>query len=101
MKSDLSIPKEIVVGYQNREDTYSGKLGYIVYKKGSKGEKGNFYLMILVLPLITANYKKERKKSHSLNWGNSDYCTFLLKISSIDQNIEHCMPCSGCSINNR
>ena len=38
MKSDLNIPKEIVVGYQNREDTYSGKLGYIVYKKGSKGE---------------------------------------------------------------
>lgn len=42
-------------------------------KKGSEGENDNFYLMILVLPLITANYKKERKKSHSLNWGNSDY----------------------------
>ena len=42
-------------------------------KKGSEGEKDYFYLMISVLHLITAIYKKERKKSHSLNWGNSDY----------------------------
>lgn len=38
MKSNLNIPKEIVVGYQNREDTYSGRLGYVVYRKGAKGE---------------------------------------------------------------
>ncbi|NJO64998.1 MAG: hypothetical protein HC836_44870 [Richelia sp. RM2_1_2] len=32
MKSKLIIPNEIVVGYQKRTDTYSGKLAYVVYK---------------------------------------------------------------------
>ena len=31
MKSTIFIPKLINVGYQNRKDTYTGKLAYVVY----------------------------------------------------------------------
>lgn len=31
MKSNIFIPKTINVGYQNRSDTYTGKLAYVVY----------------------------------------------------------------------
>jgi hypothetical protein len=31
MKNSMYIPKTIKVGYQKRTDTYSGKLGYVVY----------------------------------------------------------------------
>lgn len=31
MKSSLFIPKTIKVGYQNRADTYTGKLAYVIY----------------------------------------------------------------------
>lgn len=31
MKSNIFIPKTINVGYQNRSDTYTGKLAYIIY----------------------------------------------------------------------
>ena len=31
MKNKLFIPKTLKVGYQNREDTYMGKLSYIIY----------------------------------------------------------------------
>ncbi len=30
--SDFYIPKKIKVGYQNRKDTYSGKLSYVIYQ---------------------------------------------------------------------
>ncbi len=32
MKSNLYIPSKIHVGFQNREDTYTGKLAYVVYE---------------------------------------------------------------------
>ena len=37
MKSNIFIPKKINVGYQNRSDTYTGKLAYVIYydEKGS------------------------------------------------------------------
>lgn len=31
MKSTIFIPKTIKVGFQNRSDTYTGKLGYVIY----------------------------------------------------------------------
>lgn len=31
MKSSIFIPKKINVGYQNRSDTYTGKLAYVIY----------------------------------------------------------------------
>lgn len=31
MKSNIFIPKQINVGYQNRTDTYTGKLAYVIY----------------------------------------------------------------------
>ena len=31
MKSAIYIPKKINVGYQEREDTYTGKLAYVIY----------------------------------------------------------------------
>lgn len=31
MKSNLFVPKVINVGYQNRSDTYTGKLAYVIY----------------------------------------------------------------------
>lgn len=31
MKTSIFIPKQITVGYQNRSDTYTGKLAYIIY----------------------------------------------------------------------
>lgn len=31
MKSNLFLPKQINVGYQEREDTYTGQLGYVIY----------------------------------------------------------------------
>ena len=31
MKSNIFIPKRINVGYQNRLDTYTGKLAYVIY----------------------------------------------------------------------
>lgn len=31
MKSNIFIPKKINVGYQNRSDTYTGKLAYVIY----------------------------------------------------------------------
>ena len=30
----LNIPKRIKVGFQNRSDTYTGKLGYVIYYDG-------------------------------------------------------------------
>lgn len=32
MKNNLFIPKKIKVGFQNRSDTYTGKLGYVIYE---------------------------------------------------------------------
>ena len=37
MKNNLFIPKKIKVGFQNRSDTYTGKLGYVIYQD-EKGE---------------------------------------------------------------
>lgn len=36
MKSNIFVPKKINVGFQNRDDTYTGKLAYVIYydKKG-------------------------------------------------------------------
>ena len=31
MKSNIFIPKTINVGYRNRDDTYTGKLAYVIY----------------------------------------------------------------------
>lgn len=31
MKSTIYVPKKIKVGFQNRQDTYTGKLGYVIY----------------------------------------------------------------------
>lgn len=30
--NNIFIPKEITVGFQNREGTYTGKLAYVIYK---------------------------------------------------------------------
>ena len=32
LKSNLYIPKKIHVGYQNRSDTYTSKLAYVIYE---------------------------------------------------------------------
>jgi hypothetical protein len=32
MKNNLFIPKKIKVGFQNRTDTYTGKLGYVIHQ---------------------------------------------------------------------
>lgn len=32
MQSNLYIPEEITIGFQKREDTYTGKLAYVIYK---------------------------------------------------------------------
>jgi hypothetical protein len=38
MKTEtFNIPEKLVVGYQNRDDTYTGQLGYVVYRN-KKGE---------------------------------------------------------------
>jgi hypothetical protein len=34
VKNNIFIPKKIKVGYQNREDTYTGRLSYIIYYDG-------------------------------------------------------------------
>ena len=31
MKSNIYIPKRLNVGYQNREDTYTVKIAYVIY----------------------------------------------------------------------
>ena len=31
MKANIFIPKKINVGFQNRDDTYTGKLAYVIY----------------------------------------------------------------------
>ena len=31
MKSNIFVPKKINVGFQNRDDTYTGKLAYVIY----------------------------------------------------------------------
>lgn len=41
MKSTVYIPKKCKVGFQNRNDTYSGKLGYIIYHDGKVWRKEN------------------------------------------------------------
>ena len=33
--TNIYIPQKIHVGYQNREDTYTGKLAYVIYTDGS------------------------------------------------------------------
>lgn len=44
MKSNIFIPKTIHVGYQNRRDTYTGKLAYIIYtdEKGKKRKEASW-----------------------------------------------------------
>lgn len=32
MNNNLTIPNNIQVGFQNRTDTYTGKLAYVVFK---------------------------------------------------------------------
>ena len=34
MKNSIFVPKTINVGYQNRSDTYTGKLAYVIYTDG-------------------------------------------------------------------
>ena len=34
MKSNIYIPKKIKVGFNEREDTYTGLLGYVIYHDG-------------------------------------------------------------------
>jgi hypothetical protein len=34
MREQMYIPKEIVVGFQKRSDTFTGKLAYVIYKDG-------------------------------------------------------------------
>lgn len=39
MKSTIFIPKKIKVGFNPRTDTYTGKLGYVIYHDGKKWRK--------------------------------------------------------------
>lgn len=43
MKSNIFVPKKINVGFQNRDDTYTGKLAYVVYydEKGKLRKKNH------------------------------------------------------------
>jgi hypothetical protein len=44
MKSTLTIPQTIKVGFQNRDDTYTGKLAYVIYtdQKGKLRKEGSW-----------------------------------------------------------
>lgn len=44
MKSNIFVPKTITVGYQNRRDTYTGKLAYVIYtdEKGVLRKEGSW-----------------------------------------------------------
>lgn len=39
MKSNIFIPKKIKIGFNLRNDTYTGKLGYVIYHDGKKWRK--------------------------------------------------------------
>jgi len=39
MNNNIIIPDNILVGYNARKDTYSGKLAYVVFKEGNKIRK--------------------------------------------------------------
>jgi hypothetical protein len=39
MKSQIFLPQKIKVGFQEREDTYTGKLGYVIYHDGKTWRK--------------------------------------------------------------
>jgi len=41
MKSTIFIPKKCKVGFNLRQDTYTGKLGYIIYHDGKVWRKEN------------------------------------------------------------
>lgn len=39
METQIFVPKKIKVGFQTREDTYTGKLGYVIYHDGKAWRK--------------------------------------------------------------
>ena len=39
MKTAIFIPKKIKVGFNTRNDTYTGKLGYVIYHDGKTWRK--------------------------------------------------------------
>jgi hypothetical protein len=41
MKSNIFIPKKIKIGFNLRQDTYTGKLGYVIYHDGKTWRKEN------------------------------------------------------------
>jgi len=52
-------------------------------ERETRGRRYSSYLIILVLLQITPTTRK-KKRLHSLNLGDPDYCIFLLNISHID-----------------
>lgn len=44
MQDHMNIPKQLHVGFQNRNDTYTGKLGYVIYtdEKGKRRKEGSW-----------------------------------------------------------
>lgn len=54
----IYIPKQLHIGFQNRKDTYTGKLAYVVYHDGKKIRKEtswNSWRDDSINPIVTAN----------------------------------------------
>lgn len=71
MKSQLLIPKKIKVGFNLRSDTYTGKLGYIIYHDGKAWRKQDSWERWRQKYMDSEIYEQKRKEQY-----DSTYNTF-------------------------
>lgn len=72
MKSTIFIPKLCKVGFNERSDTYTGMLGYVIYNDGKKWRKEESWKSWIYDYMPAEEVEREKQKQYS------DYLTSML-----------------------
>jgi hypothetical protein len=64
MKSNIIIPKKIKVGFNPRQDTYTGMLGYVIYHDGKIWRKEPSWLGWIYNYIEPEEYERQRKEQY-------------------------------------
>jgi hypothetical protein len=64
MKSTIFIPKKCKVGFNKRQDTYTGKLGYVIYNDGKIWRKKTSWMNWIENYISTEEFEAEKAKAY-------------------------------------
>lgn len=71
MKSTIFIPKKCKVGFNKRQDTYTGKLGYVIYNDGKVWRKETSWLGWIENYISPEEFEAEKAKAYERDIENA------------------------------